>query len=563
MCPYICCCHQHLSTQESILLSKSFTAAALMVTTAVHAADVMSMGTDTQGRTFFKVLGEFTKGDAEKFLTATDGATNAVVLFESNGGDLQTGLDIGSLVRMRGYATAVLDGQSCYSACALAWLGGTKRIVGTDGHVSFHAAYILEDGNARESGVANALVGAYLSKLGLKEDAVIFLTSAPPDDFNELDAQWSADLGIEVEFTSTQIMVSGLNDADQAEKAIGSAQITWEELGPDQITAITAAAESGNVEAQWDMGILYLSGRNTLVPKDSEKAVYWLTKAAEQGNERAQFNLYFVYRDGEGVLRNPIIAGEWLIKASDAGLKQADRELASIYMFGGIFDPDDSKANVYLQNLADEADPWAQYNLAIHLQFGRGIEVDEKRASELFRKSAESGYSDAQFRLGLAYLNAQGVPVDYREAAKWMKMAAAADNSDAQYSLAWMYSDGQGVEKSPELSAKWMSAAAVNGDAFANYWVAKNFSSGTGVVRDDYNAASFILKFLRSKNFRGQDNATASQIVNKYYGDWTPATISALQEALAQKGYYKKSIDGSWGPSTAAAVDAFYSAEAR
>ena len=193
------------------MFRKFFTTALLMFTTAVHAADVTPMGADTQGRAFFKVSGEFGKGDAEKFLTATDGAANAVILFESDGGDLQTGLDIGSLVRMRGYGTAVLDGQSCYSACALAWLGGTKRIVGVDGHVSFHAAYVLEDGNARESGVANALVGAYLSKLGLKEDAVIFLTSAPPDDFNELDAEWSANLGIDVEFSSTWLMISELN----------------------------------------------------------------------------------------------------------------------------------------------------------------------------------------------------------------------------------------------------------------------------------------------------------------------------------------------------------------
>lgn len=106
-------------------------------------------------------------------------------------------------------------------------------------------------------------------------------------------------------------------------------------------------------------------------------------------------------------------------------------------------------------------------------------------------------------------------------------------------------------------------AEEANGDAFANYWVAKNFSTGTGVASGDYNAANFILKFLRNKDFRGQDNATASEIVNTYYGDGTPATIAVLQEALAEKGYYKKPIDGSWGPSTAAAIEAFYRAEAR
>lgn len=521
------------------------------------------MGADTQGRVLFKISGDLTKGDAEKFLTATDGTANALILFQSDGGDLQTGLDIGSLVRMRGYGTAVLDGQSCYSACALAWLGGTKRIVGTDGHVSFHAAYVLEDGNARESGVANALVGAYLSKLGLSEDAVIFLTSAPPDDFNELDSEWSANLGIDVEFMSTQSIVSGLNNTDESNGTSGSAQLTWEELSQGQIAAIMVAAAGGNVKSQWNMGILYLSGLNARVPKDGAKAIYWLTKAAEQGDARSQFNLYYAYRDGDGISRDEDLARKWLVKASEAGLKDADVELANIYIFGGIFSADYGKANLYLQKLAKEGDPWAQFSLALNLEFGRGLEVDEKGAAALYRKSGESGYPAAQFRLGLAYLNARGVPVDYLEAAKWMKMASEADNADAQYSLAWMYADGQGVQKDPQLSAKWMSAAAVNGDAFANYWVAKTFSSGNGVTRDDYNAADFILKFLRHKDFRGQNNATASEIVNTYYGDWTPETIAALQETLAAKGYYKRSIDGSWGPSTAAAVQAFYLAEAK
>lgn len=534
-----------------------------MLATAVHAADVTPMGVDMQGRVYFQVSGDFAKGDAEEFLAATDGAANVMILFQSDGGDLQTGLDIGSLVRMRGYGTVVLNGQSCYSACALAWLGGAKRIVGTDSHVSFHAAYVLEDGNARESGVANALVGAYLSKLGLKEDAVIFLTSAPPDDFNELDAEWSANLGIDVEFASTQSMVSGLNDADQTGEASGSARMTWKELSSDQVAAIKVLAVDGDADSQWNMGMLYLTGFNARVPKDVEEAVDWLIKSADQGNERAQFTLYFVYRDGDGIPPDNDLAGQWLLKASEAGLQDADGELASIYMFGGVFSADDSKANHYLQKLADGGDPWAQYNLAVHMEFGRGLDVNEKGAAALYRKSAESGYADAQFRLALAYLNARGVPVDYPEAARWMKMAAEADNADAQHSLALMYRDGQGVENNPDLSAKWMSAAAVNGDAFANYWVAINFSSGNGVAKDDYNAANFILKFLSHKDFRGRDNATASEIVNTYYGDWTAATIAALQETLAAKGYYKKAVDGSWGPATTAAIDAFYRAEAR
>lgn len=531
--------------------------------TVAYSAEVARIGSDGDGSVYFKISGELQRGDAEKFLTVTDGIANAVVTFESEGGDLQTGLDIGSLIRMRGYSTAVLDGEACYSACALAWLGGTSRIVGTEGRVSFHAAYILENGSARESGVGNALVGAYLSKLGLKEDAVIFLTSAPPDDFNDLDAELSASLGIAVNFTSTQGMISDLRDTLQSVGSATSDRPTWEKLSEEQVTYIFTTAANGDADQQYNAGMLYLNGLNEFVRKDAKKAAEWLAKSAEQGQERAQFRLYLMHRDGEGVPRDENLAGEWLKKASEGGLKAANAELARTYMFGGVFPPDDVKANDYLRKLTEEGDPWAEFYLGFRMELGYGLDVDERAAVQLYRKSAESGFSPAQYRLGLAYMNARGVPIDYAEAARWITLAADAENPDAQYTLAWMYADGQGVPKDPELSAKWMSAAAVNGDSLANYWVARNFSDGNGVIKDDYNAANFILKFLQSRDFRSQEDKTASEFVNAYYGDWAPGTIAALQEVLKNRGYYKATVDGSWGPSTAAAVEAFYQAEAK
>lgn len=534
----------------------------LLSATVAYSAEVSRIGSDKDGTVHFKISGELQKGDTEKFLTITDGTASAIVAFESDGGDLQTGLDIGSLIRMRGYSTAVLDGEACYSACALAWLGGTSRIVGTDGRVSFHAAYVLENGTARESGVGNALVGAYLSKLGLKEDAVVFLTSAPPDDLNDLDADLSASLGIAVDFTSTQGKFGRLTDFETEDNEERE-ELTWAQLTQEQVSFILTSAESGNPKNQFNAGILYLSGLNAHVEKNAQKAVYWLTKAAEQGEARAQYTLYHVYSEGDGVAQDEFLAGNFLIKASEAGLKEADTELARVYMFGGVFPPDDTKANVYLRKLVEAGDEWAEFNLGVQMEFGYGLDADEKGAVELYRRSAESGFAPAQYRLGLAYMNARGVPIDYSEAARWMTLAAEADNADAQYSLAWMYAEGQGVTKDLEASAKWMSAAAVNGDAMANYWVAKNFSEGKGVLKDDYNAANFILKFLQSKSYRSRNDETASEVVNAYYGDWTPGTIAALQEALKDQGYYKASVDGTWGPSTAAAVEAFYQVESK
>jgi hypothetical protein len=44
--------------------------------------------------------------------------------------------------------------------------------------IGFHAAYIEKAGRASESGVGNALVGSYLTQIGLSENAVVYITQA-------------------------------------------------------------------------------------------------------------------------------------------------------------------------------------------------------------------------------------------------------------------------------------------------------------------------------------------------------------------------------------------------
>jgi len=81
---------------------------------------------------------------------------------------------------------ALADGTTCNSACALAWLGGKERFMGKDSNIGFHAARV---GTTHEiSSVGNAMIGAYLAQVGIKEMAAIaFLTKAPPESMERLD----------------------------------------------------------------------------------------------------------------------------------------------------------------------------------------------------------------------------------------------------------------------------------------------------------------------------------------------------------------------------------------
>jgi hypothetical protein len=80
---------------------------------------------------------------------------------------------------------------------SLVWLAGTHRYVDNDSHVGFHAAYTGDAADARESGAANAIIGAYLTTLGLPYAAVLYVTVAPPDGITWLTAIDAKRVGIE------------------------------------------------------------------------------------------------------------------------------------------------------------------------------------------------------------------------------------------------------------------------------------------------------------------------------------------------------------------------------
>jgi len=142
-------------------------ASILLVTTPAVAA-VITVREQTPDRPSVVVVeGSLAAFDEDQFAAKAASLSSAFVAFSSDGGSLLAGLRIGEAIRRKGFSTIVPDGRRCASACALAWLGGVERFIGTSGKISFHAAY---DSASGESGVGNAVVDAYLSKIGMPHD---------------------------------------------------------------------------------------------------------------------------------------------------------------------------------------------------------------------------------------------------------------------------------------------------------------------------------------------------------------------------------------------------------
>ena len=171
----------------------------LLALTAAEAADIEVKHLDN-GSTLVAVEGNFELPDVETFRmkVASLSPARTTVAFRSKGGRLLAGIRIGTLIRTKKFATVVPDGAECASACALAWLGGTRRLLGKDSMVGFHSAYIQKDAGPAESGPGNAILGAYLNQLGLSEKAILYITQAAPTSMKWMSMEDAAEHGIAV-----------------------------------------------------------------------------------------------------------------------------------------------------------------------------------------------------------------------------------------------------------------------------------------------------------------------------------------------------------------------------
>ncbi|MGH8762292.1 MAG: tetratricopeptide repeat protein [Nitrosospira sp.] len=80
-------------------------------------------------------------------------------------------------------------------------------------------------------------------------------------------------------------------------------------------------AEKGNSDAQYKLGLLYLTGNGAL--QDFTEAAKWLKLAAEQGHASAQYELGLIYRTGYGLATDQVQSYMWLNLAAAAGIQQA------------------------------------------------------------------------------------------------------------------------------------------------------------------------------------------------------------------------------------------------
>lgn len=152
------------------------------------------------------------------------------------------------------------------------------------------------------------------------------------------------------------------------------------------ITMLEKRANNGDVDAQYDIAVMYLSGQE--VERDIHKGIKWLKTASENGNIYAQTRLGVAYLQGIGVRQNNEEALKWLEQASSHGYLKAYTMLGIYYTKAEINYP---KALDLFKTASDFNEPLAQYFLGEMYYSGMGVQKNLDVAKEYFGKACDNG----------------------------------------------------------------------------------------------------------------------------------------------------------------------------
>ncbi|MGE6433714.1 sel1 repeat family protein [Shewanella baltica] len=105
------------------------------------------------------------------------------------------------------------------------------------------------------------------------------------------------------------------------------------ELAASKFVHIQVTAEQGDADAQFLLGLMYLSGR--FVAQEVPSGLHWISLAAEQQHEKAQQTLADLSFEGQLIKRDLSVAEHWYRALSEQGSRWAQFRLGFIYASGG------------------------------------------------------------------------------------------------------------------------------------------------------------------------------------------------------------------------------------
>lgn len=277
---------------------------------------------------------------------------------------------------------------------------------------------------------------------------------------------------------------------------------------------LRAAAQSGEADAQFKLGLAYDSGDGVL--PNIETALEWYTKAAEQGHAEAHYYIALTYDFGDRVIEDNVAAVRSYTSAANLDWGPAQSALGLCYENGNGVPADVAKARYWYERAAQNGDADGFGYLADLYNRGVGVAQDSRKALELLEQGAVGGSFYSQAELAKIYL------------------LGAAELRDVERGLAWLLIAEEG--------------AADDGERSEVREVFNQISVGDAEMRSARRSAVKLQSSLFGESTLADGDAL---IRNRFH--------STLQKGLSALGYFDGKKDGESSPQLIAAIEEFAS----
>lgn len=143
-----------------------------------------------------------------------------------------------------------------------------------------------------------------------------------------------------------------------------------------------------------------LDALRTIEAGRQQQGVQMLTELANSGNVLAQYRLGMLYYHGHGVSEDEALAIYWWKKAAEQNHAESMFQLGSAFLFGSqtakiVPDPDREAAMWYFQ-AASAGHAEAQYHLGLLFLSGKGVEENRQESARWMQKAAAQGHAEAK-----------------------------------------------------------------------------------------------------------------------------------------------------------------------
>ena len=255
-----------------------------------------------------------------------------------------------------------------------------------------------------------------------------------------------------------------------------SSEIDWawgaftDNNDPEALAILQRAANAGDPYSQTMIAWAYEIGK--VLPRDTERAIFWYQEAAIQGHAEAYSSLGLMYYYGREDL--PV---DYALAAGyyEAGMELNDPEsfsfLGYMYQQGQGVPQSDSRAAELYRRAADLGDGYGMAQYGWLLREGRGVPVDEFAARRYYQMALDEGYEGAYDDMGHMLHRGLGGPVDLDEALRYYILAI--DNDIAYGGIGASYLILENPNEFPDkimgLSLCYWAEANADADDVAEY----------------------------------------------------------------------------------------------